>query len=227
MRYAISDIHGNAKTFRALLYEIELNQTDELYLLGDYIDRGPDSRGVIDQVIKLQEEGYQVHCLRGNHEAECLRLHTKRKNNLHQTDWARFWGGSETLASYGQDRISNRHLAWMHDLAYYYLLDDYILVHAGLNFRRSEPLRDTDAMLWSRYWYDDLQDVDTSWLAGRTVIHGHTPIDKSEIEYSVSSAWKLPVINIDAGCYKSDRGKGRLCALNLDNRELTFVKRLD
>ncbi|MFT6129303.1 MAG: serine/threonine protein phosphatase 1 [Neolewinella sp.] len=50
MRYTISDIHGCLKTFRALLDELKLDRNDELFLLGDYIDRGPDSQGVIDLI---------------------------------------------------------------------------------------------------------------------------------------------------------------------------------
>ena len=71
-RFAITDIHGCAQTFKALLNRISFSKDDVLYLLGDYIDRGPDSRGVIDHIWKLQKEGYQVHCLRGNHEQMLL-----------------------------------------------------------------------------------------------------------------------------------------------------------
>ncbi|MEO0789516.1 MAG: metallophosphoesterase family protein [Bacteroidota bacterium] len=227
MRYAISDIHGNAKTFDALLHEIQLSPSDELYLLGDYIDRGPDSKGVIDRIIELQESGYHIYCNRGNHEAESLRLHAKYKNDIRHSDWSRYWGGKETLDSYYSDRISDRHLSWMHDLSYYQLLNDYILIHAGLNFRIPNPMTDTNPMLWLRHWYEDFTTEALDWLSGRTIVHGHVPISRSEIEFSLSPDWKLPVINIDAGCYKEDAGKGYLCALNLDEKELTFLERLD
>ena len=71
-RFAISDIHGCIKTFKTLVDRIEFSKEDTLYLLGDYIDRGPDSKGVIDHIWKIQEEGYRVHCLRGNHEQMLL-----------------------------------------------------------------------------------------------------------------------------------------------------------
>jgi len=67
-KYVISDIHGCAKTFKALVDRISFSREDELYLLGDYIDRGPDSKGVIDHIWDLLETGYTVHCLTGNHE---------------------------------------------------------------------------------------------------------------------------------------------------------------
>ena len=64
-KFAISDIHGCLKSFEALLDKIQLSTSDELYILGDYIDRGPDSKGVIDYIWKLEQEGYAVKCLRG------------------------------------------------------------------------------------------------------------------------------------------------------------------
>ena len=72
-KFAISDIHGCAKNFKALLDRISLSLGDELYLLGDYIDRGPDSKGVIDHVWQLQKTGHTVHCLCGNHEQRLRR----------------------------------------------------------------------------------------------------------------------------------------------------------
>lgn len=71
-KYAITDIHGCNKTFQALLDKIAFTTADALYLLGDYIDRGPDSKGVFDTIFNLQETGHSVHCLRGNHEAMFL-----------------------------------------------------------------------------------------------------------------------------------------------------------
>ncbi len=69
-KLAIGDIHGCNKTFKALLDQINLSKDDELTLLGDYIDRGPDSKGVIDTIINLQSSGYQVRALRGNHDIQ-------------------------------------------------------------------------------------------------------------------------------------------------------------
>jgi serine/threonine protein phosphatase 1 len=70
---AISDIHGNNKTFLDLLDKIALTKDDELYLLGDYIDRGPDSKGVIDTIWKLMDDNYRVFCIKGNHEEMLFR----------------------------------------------------------------------------------------------------------------------------------------------------------
>lgn len=92
-RFAISDIHGCLKTFQALLERIAFSKADILYLLCDYIDRGPDSRGLIDYIWKLKEAGYTMPCLRGNHEQMLL------DEVANPNDW--FRGEPETLRSFG------------------------------------------------------------------------------------------------------------------------------
>jgi serine/threonine protein phosphatase 1 len=82
-KFAISDIHGCNRTFNEVLQKTGLNKDDQLFLLGDYIDRGPDSKGVIDTIFNLQNEGYQVHCLRGNHEQ--MLMDAWQKNDFHYT----------------------------------------------------------------------------------------------------------------------------------------------
>ena len=105
-KIAISDIHGCCKTFKALLNKIKFNSNDELYLLGDYIDRGPDSKGVIDYIWQLQKEGYQVNCLRGNHEQMMLRAAFVENKLDH---WMRN-GGETTLFSFGNTSVANEWL---------------------------------------------------------------------------------------------------------------------
>ena len=96
-KIAVSDIHGCLKTFKALVEEqVVLNPQDELYLLGDFIDRGPDSKGVLDYVMQLDEAGYQVHCLRGNHEDMMLQAVRDREDI---GMWL-FNGGQQALDSF-------------------------------------------------------------------------------------------------------------------------------
>ena len=67
-RWIIPDIHGCAKTVKVLLENmLKVTKHDQLYFLGDYIDRGPDSKGVIDYLMWLQKEEYEVHFIKGNH----------------------------------------------------------------------------------------------------------------------------------------------------------------
>jgi len=143
-RYAISDIHGCPKTFRKLLFEINLNQTDELFLLGDYVDKGPDAMGVIQMIWDLESRGYQITCLRGNHE------------RMFTNEVARGEHSGVIPRRYHEEACR-----WMLGLDYYAETPGYFLVHAGLNFRHVDPLEDTYSMLWIRYWYDE---IDRDWL---------------------------------------------------------------
>ena len=81
-RFAVPDIHGCNKTFQALLDRIQLTTNDQLFLLGDYIDRGPDSVGVLDTILRLKEEGYSVFPLRGNHEQMLIESITTLPRNV-------------------------------------------------------------------------------------------------------------------------------------------------
>jgi len=221
-RFAISDIHGCPLTFKALLDKIQLTTQDELYLLGDFIDRGPDSKGVIDQVWQLQKDGYTVHCTRGNHEQ--LLLGTITDHNSRRI-WMKH-GGIQTLESFGAmlpEDIPSEYMQFFRDLPYYLELpDEYILVHAGLDFSDEDPLQDPRPMLWIRPW--DMQ-FDLNWLNGRVIVHGHTPISEEEIRSQLLLLPNHPAINIDAGCVYSRLQK--LCALDLDSRELYFQDNVD
>jgi serine/threonine protein phosphatase 1 len=86
--FIIGDIHGCNKTFRKLVLEkISIRKTDKIYCLGDYIDRGPDSKGVIDFIIQLRKDGFNIHTLRGNHEQLLLESEIDepaKENNRHR-----------------------------------------------------------------------------------------------------------------------------------------------
>lgn len=218
---AISDIHGCLKTFRALVEEkVQLTQDDTLYLLGDYIDRGPDSKGVIDYIIQLQGTEYQVKCLTGNHEQmflDALKNHSKRDIFLRN-------GGKYTLDSYGLtfgEFLFHPHVDFFEALKWYVELDDYILVHAGFNFQDSGALfYDRRAMVWVRDWH---HRIDKTLLNGKIIVHGHTPQSVQDIETMKHNMALNQYMNIDAGCFRT----GKMCALDLTNRELYFQDSLD
>lgn len=206
MRYAISDIHGCPKTFRLLLETIELKKEDQLFLLGDYVDRGPDSLGVIQHIWKLESEGYQLTCLRGNHEQMFL---NDVSRGVH----------SDEIPS----RYSESVARWMMTLDYYHETPGYLLVHAGFNFRHHYPLEDTEAMLWIRYWYDDMK-LNPSFLGDRIIVHGHSPAKMLQIKNEIRQMKATQVTCIDSGCAQSYEGMGYLTALNLDTGQPTFVR---
>ncbi|MCB0571084.1 MAG: serine/threonine protein phosphatase [Phaeodactylibacter sp.] len=224
---AISDIHGCLKTFDALLDMIGLTASDELYLLGDYIDRGPNSKGVIDQIWALQAGGYQVFCLRGNHEELLLNATNGRPSA--QAMWLNN-GGDSTMQSFGlgpedpPGDIPGNYLDFLGGLPYYYEPEGYFLVHAGLDFRLPDPLEGLAAMLWIRDWYSSL---DKDWLRGRVIVHGHTPLYRPLIQNQLNHLSEFPVIDIDAGCVYSLMYLNNMCAFDLASRQLFFQKNID
>ncbi len=218
-QFAISDIHGHNRTFRALLKRLDFTVHDELFLLGDFIDRGPDSKGVIDHVENLKATGHQIHCLRGNHEQ--MAIDAEYGNDTWRA-WLKY-GGRETCASfgtYGEWFVPETYQHWMEDLPLYLTTPGYIFVHAGIDTRKEDPMTDREGMLWSRYWYGS---INKEWLDGRIIIHGHTPVSRTEIEMSITALDQLPVINIDNGCFApASQGMHNLCALELGTHKLTF-----
>ncbi len=239
-KIAISDIHGCVETFRTLLErQVKLAHDDELYLLGDYVDRGPDSKGVLDYIMQLKEAGYRLHCLKGNHEAM---MHHAAHDSREVEMWL-YNGGREALVSFGIDdpsQIPSRYLTFIEEMDVYYEVDKFILVHAGLNFmgdqqadkgeegflwRMHNPLNDHNSMLWIRWWYDN---INWNWLRDRMIIHGHTPIEADEISEMFQALNEDRVLDIDNGCFAKYReGLGQLCAFDMTQRKLYFQENID
>lgn len=222
-KYCISDIHGCRNTFAELLNKISFSQEDELYLLGDYVDRGPDSKGVIDDIMKLQEEGYSVKCLMGNHEEKML---ASSQSAVDTEEWL-YWGGRETLISFAAkaaNEIDAKYTDWLKNLDYYFEVDDFILVHAGLNFLIDDPMEDTHGMMWARHYY---QEINYQWLGERIIIHGHTPVDKDIILNQLQHLDKNRYLDIDNGCVYPKDGQAALCCFELGEHKLTWQKYCD
>lgn len=220
-RIAISDIHGCARTFKKLIYEVlTLSTQDTLFLLGDYINKGPDSKGVIDIIWELEKSGFSVHCLRGNHEQYLL----DALANPEKEAYFLARGGIETLQSFGGAGIHalpEKYLNFVRNLTFYLYLENYLLVHAGLNFELSDPFVDYDAMLNIR-----AMTVDKQKTGRRAIIHGHVPNNITDI--SASLTLTNHHISIDGGCvYKHIAGLGHLTALDIDSKKLYIQKNID
>ena len=227
-KIAISDIHGCNKTFQKLLFEtLNLQKNDQLYLLGDYIDRGPDSKGVLDTIQNLITNGYYVRCLLGNHEQLLLQAYN-------EPDSASLWlrnGGIQTLISFDVTSIASlphEYISFISKMELYIDIPHYYLVHAGFNFTNGTNfLGDTTAMLWIRNWY---KDVNYPLLRGKRIIHGHTPQSKYVLEkqMEITHIPNFPV-NIDAGCVYKGKfdDAGHLCALNLSDGSVYFEPNID
>ena len=233
--WVIPDIHGCAKTLRPLIeYMIKPSKHDWLYFLGDYIDRGPSSKEVVDYLMFLQHEDYNLRLLMGNHEDYLLKSVEEEKNlkkifgfkqaNRKKKEWL-FHGGAETLQSFGihdLKQFPEEYLEWMRNLEYYIELDDFYLVHAGFNFRNGSPFLDKESMLWIRDY-----DIDSSKISNKRVIHGHVPVSLEFIDLSIKNkGYKF--IDLDNGCYMTKReGFGNLVALELTSMEYKVQYNLD
>ena len=180
--FAIGDIHGCNHELRKLLPRIEPDPlTDTVVFLGDYIDRGPDSRGVIDTILDFKRAFPDAICLKGNHEDMFLDSYLNEKN----VDLYFYNRGASTLYSYGVSIadfpavkfLPEEHLKFFTNLPLYYETDDYIFVHAGLRPKVSLEEQSLEDLLWIR---DEF--INSRWNFGKTVVFGHTPLAEPLIE---------------------------------------------
>ena len=230
-RWIIPDIHGCAKTLKTLLENLlKVSKEDELFFLGDYIDRGPSGKEVIDYLMNLEADGQRIHCLRGNHEEYCIQSWENDQSfRLFKPGIQKLWesvGAKETYKSFGGKRprdIPERYIEWMRKLDYYYELENYILVHAGMNFKIENPFEDRHSMVSVRSF-----KVDFSKTGGRRIIHGHIPMDYSFIDLVIHQPKGYDFIALDNGVFYADTpGMGNLMAFNPDTNELVAQSNMD
>lgn len=217
--FVIGDVHGCAATLRCLVEDgLRPQPSDRIYLLGDLIDRGPDSKGVLDYIFELRQRGLSVNSVRGNHEEMLLQA---EHHHNHLDMWTAN-GGLDTLESFqadGPGDIPHRYREFIGSLPFYITLEYFIIVHAGLNFVPQNPFEDTSAMLWTRSPVVDLQRI-----RGRRLICGHTPVSRSALEASLSSN----KIMLDNGCVFGGRPEmGSLAALELERMAVYYQECLD
>lgn len=225
--YAIGDIHGE-RNLLDLLYEmieqdaksiLAAGGTAVIVHLGDYIDRGPDSRGVVDR-LTTPLNGCERRFLLGNHEMALLRFLAAPETGI---EWLRY-GGAETLASYGvaptlgddarmrrlaaalRERMPESHRAFLEKLEPYVVIGDYAFVHAGVAPGAPLERQSLDALLWMREPF-----LSSSAWHGRVIVHGHTIADAPEDLFNR--------IGVDTGAYAS----GVLTCVALQGAERRFI----
>lgn len=207
--YAIGDVHGRLDLLESLARRIEADLKDAPALaftifLGDYVDRGPDSAGVVDRLAR-RDFPTEFLALRGNHEEVMLDFLDKPAI---LENW-RNYGGLETLHSYGIDvlpamrglgyegmrdrlleRLPRSHEEFLRETAYYTTSGDYFFCHAGV--RPGTPLDEQTPrdLLWIR---EEFLAFRGGW--DRVIVHGHTPVDEPELLESR--------INVDTGAFAS------------------------
>ncbi len=230
-RWIIPDIHGCAKTVKAMMKNmLKATRDDELFFLGDYIDRGPSSKEVIDFLMDLQEGGWNIHCLKGNHEDYCVRTwEADQQRHLFKPDVQKLWenvGAKETYKSFGVKHpreIPEKYIEWMRNLPFYYELEHYILVHAGMNFHAEDPFKDTHSMITTRDF-----KVDFKKTGGKRIIHGHLPEDYSFIDHVIHNPDSYDFIVLDNGVFNTSKpGMGNLMAFDPDSNKLVALSNLD
>ncbi|NLR72756.1 serine/threonine protein phosphatase [Novosphingobium sp. ERN07] len=223
--YAVGDIHGRLDLFEQLLQRIEEDDARRgpadttLILLGDLVDRGPESRGVVDRAMQLAQTG-KVRVLAGNHEEMLL---TSMESDEALRHFLRH-GGKETLFSYGlppeeysrsilpelRERMNAlvpaEHVAFFRAMEDRIAIGDYLFVHAGVRPEVPVDQQTTSDLRWIRREF-----LDHAQWHGHMIVHGHTITDEPEA---------LPNrIGIDTGAYAS----GRLTALGVEAGEYWFV----
>lgn len=229
--FAIGDIHGCVVELRTLIAHLEntqsLNSSDLVVFIGDYIDRGPDSRGVIDTLIDFQRRFANVIFLRGNHEDMFLSF-LGLPGTLGEVFLAN--GGVQTLGSYGISPdtapeevvtlMPTAHYSFFLNLETYVITPNYVLVHAGLN-----PLRDLRSQLDEHlFWIRD-EFIHNIHHFEKTVIFGHTPYQdimmhlpyKIGIDTGLVYGNKLTCLEVVSGqVFQIDRGDTEVFAKTIE-----------
>jgi serine/threonine protein phosphatase 1 len=225
--YAIGDIHGRLDLLDQLLFRIDADERargparSEIIFLGDLVDRGPNSAGVVQRALELKQSGRPVRLLMGNHEEVLLKA---LKGSLEALKFFVKIGGRATILSYGFDeaeyerldyeellpeliaRVPAEHVAFLESLENQITIGDYLFVHAGIRPRVPFDQQVGGDLRWIRSDFLDFRGDH-----GAVVVHGHTITD--EVEERSNR------IGIDTGAFAS----GRLTALGLEAGERWYL----
>jgi len=220
--YVIGDIHGCERELRYLIDGLPLDGGDRVVFLGDYIDRGHDSAGVLELLTSGVLPNCECRYLRGNHEQSLMAFLAAPGAN-------RGWllqGGAETLMSYGvqppafnsaeavwheaaealRARMPSAHRAFLEGLERYVELGDYAFVHAGVDATVALEDQTDEALYWSRAAF-----IASKRPFSHRVVHGHTPVDEPYAD--------ARRIAVDTGAYAS----GTLTAARFEGEAVSFV----
>lgn len=229
--YAIGDIHGRLDLLEQLIQiivgdvrSLQPRQQPMLVLLGDYVDRGPESAGVISRILRLKTKpAFEVRTLKGNHEEALLQF-------LEDPKFGQTWadhGGLATISSYGvqppigrldpeawerarlafEAGLPAEHRAFFEELELTVSVGDYLFVHAGVRPGIAIADQSERDLLWIRS--DFLQHQGPF---GKVVVHGHTPMEEPQIMTNR--------MGIDTGAYAT----GVLTAVRLMGSTATVLQ---
>ncbi len=225
--YAIGDIHGRSDLLDRLLASIDADDRArgglerELIFLGDLVDRGPDSRGVVERLLALSKGPGKVRFLMGNHEEVFLRA---AQADLRALRFLTRIGGRETLLSYGisadeyrnvdfeelaallAQRVPAEHIEFLAGFESWIEIGDYLFVHAGIRPGVAMADQERGDLCWIR---DEFLNCRDSF--GKMVVHGHSIVDAVEE--------RANRIGIDTGAFAS----GKLTAVGLEGSERWYL----
>ena len=232
--FAIGDIHGCLKqlvTLQDKIFNYPQYNRDEDFLLylGDYIDRGPNSKDVINHILQLQTEGIKSIFLMGNHEQFMTDFLFNKINNL--SNWL-INGADQTFKSYDIEvaefikdgfeddnidklrniflsKLTKGHVYFFKNLKLTYIMGDYLFVHAGINPEKSLSEQNKMDFLWAR----SDQFFDKNFKFEKIIVHGHSP-EKEVINFPYR-------INVDTGSFFS--GKLSCVCLNDKDKKREFI----
>jgi len=231
LTYGVGDIHGRADLFEKMIERIRgdsaaIGEKPSIVLLGDYIDRGPASRQVLERILRLQNETWcDVEALMGNHEEAMLQF---LREPGYGVSWVEFGGGA-TLGSYGVavpamrtdpeawqavrdaflEVLPRQHIEMLSGLRVSLQTDDYLFVHAGVNPDVPLSAQGPQEFLWIRAPF-----LASEKACEYVVVHGHTPEEEPSNE-----RWR---IGLDTGAYAT----GVLTGVRLrgDDRSMVQVR---
>lgn len=171
----IGDIHGCVKALHGLIDAIQPRTDDRLIFLGDYVDRGPDSKGVIDLLLQLQQQCQTVFLL-GNHEI----MFRGALAGLPIQPWL-LSGGRQTITSYGGllENVSGQHIDFLHGCVPYYETEKHLFVHA--NYLHDLPLCEQPEQ--TLFWEHLTSRIPQPHASGKHVYLGHTPQPGGKVGY--------------------------------------------
>ncbi len=232
--FAIGDIHGCLNQLISIHdqifnYKNYKKEEDLLIYIGDYIDRGPKSKQVIDQILQLKNKEINTVFLMGNHEEMMIDFLFNKINNL--KNWLNY-GADQTFKSYDIEvvdfikdgfedqiiaklrkvlieKLGNEHINFFKSLQLTFSVAQYLFVHGGINPKKNLTDQSKQDYLWARS--DDF--FHKEFKAEKIIVHGHTP-EKNVVNFPYR-------INIDTGCYFS--GKLSCVCLNDLNEERYFI----
>jgi serine/threonine protein phosphatase 1 len=229
--YAVGDIHGRADLLQKMLQMISADSAGydgecKVIFLGDYVDRGPDSKEVLNILSGIEQGKYKfafnVECLLGNHEEIILKFF---KDDSVAPGWFHY-GGLQTLHSYGinittatqdfedifilrkqlKELMPEQHLAFLNELNHIRQVDNYFFVHAGIHPEKNLAEQTTHHYLWMREPF-----LSYPQKLPVTVVHGHSIHIKPEV--------RINRIGIDTGAYVT----GHLTAVVLQGSDRRFL----